>query len=423
MEQNPFGILNVYADCSAREMAAGKARLMAFTSVGKAVKALVASAKTETEDITAVQVKAAYNALQRPDCKIRHALFWFFKPEDEELGDLLERGGLPQVIAGFENCYDKLGGNTPKPLWLLQDLTAVCVLSGDCGKGLKYAYEIFPQAREWLKRIGCGTVRMSPQELEVLFMSLLGKSFPEIDQKQLGAYRIERNLNALCGNRMGLRELGDRLLCIERLYLETEAHTEKLRLEQWSDRLAGEAVRIINGNFPFRTTWYAKLFWSKTSDEIKGKAHYAATLLENIEKLFDCSGGVRRKMAKKSKMLDKLDPPVVIATPAVAMGMTIMLLGLTVWFPLRCVLRALSAISGVRTPIGDMDTFLLKCAMNCAMFLTLSLPLWLAPLALLGIIPVGVVIVAFLMLAVQAISILYNEEANDRFHVADGDRD
>ena len=35
MEPNPFNILNVYADCSAKELAASKAKLTAFTSVGK----------------------------------------------------------------------------------------------------------------------------------------------------------------------------------------------------------------------------------------------------------------------------------------------------------------------------------------------------------------------------------------------------
>ena len=62
MEPNPFNILNVYADCSAKELAASKARLTAFTSVGKVVKDLVVSASEKKQhNVTTVQIQAAYN--------------------------------------------------------------------------------------------------------------------------------------------------------------------------------------------------------------------------------------------------------------------------------------------------------------------------------------------------------------------------
>ena len=81
MELNPFNILNVYADCSAKELAASKARLTAFTSVGKVVKDLVVSASEKKQhNVTTVQIQAAYNTLQQPSNKISYALLWFFKP-------------------------------------------------------------------------------------------------------------------------------------------------------------------------------------------------------------------------------------------------------------------------------------------------------------------------------------------------------
>ena len=109
MELNPFNILNVYADCSAKELAASKAKLTAFTSVGKVVKDLVVSASGEQQhNITAAQIQAAYNTLQQPNNKISYALLWFFKPEVAELRELLEHGTVSEIACGFENYYDRL---------------------------------------------------------------------------------------------------------------------------------------------------------------------------------------------------------------------------------------------------------------------------------------------------------------------------
>ena len=114
MEPNPFNILNVYADCSAKELAASKARLTAFTSVGKVVKDLVVSASGEKQhNITTVQIQAAYNTLQQPSNKISYALFWFFKPEVDDLRELLEHGTVSEIACGFENYYDRLDDKYP----------------------------------------------------------------------------------------------------------------------------------------------------------------------------------------------------------------------------------------------------------------------------------------------------------------------
>ena len=85
MELNPFNILNVYADCSAKELAASKARLTAFTSVGKVVKDLVVSASEKKQhNVTTVQIQAAYNTLQQPSNKISYPDFVNASPKSME---------------------------------------------------------------------------------------------------------------------------------------------------------------------------------------------------------------------------------------------------------------------------------------------------------------------------------------------------
>ena len=263
MELNPFSILNVYADCSAKELAASKARLTAFTSVGKVVKDLVVSASGEKQhNITTAQIQVAYNTLQQPSNKISYALFWFFKPEVDDLRELLEHGTVSEIACGFENYYDRLDDKYPKPLWLLQDLTTINLLSENCIKALTFAYEIFPRTQEWLDSIGCETLRMSSQKLEMLFTALLEETGHRIEKSQLYLSLIERYLKELKGNSFDLHVLGEKVLLLEKYYSEVETFTEKTQLGIWSDRLANEAMRIINENFPFckpkgRFFWYA----------------------------------------------------------------------------------------------------------------------------------------------------------------------
>lgn len=338
MELNPFNILNVYADCSAKELAASKARLTAFTSVGKVVKDLVVSASGEQQyNITTVQIQAAYNTLQQPSNKISHALLWFFKPEVDDLRELLEHGTVSEIACGFENYYDRLDDKSPKPLWLLQDLTIINLLSENCVKALTFAYEIFPRTQEWLDSIGCETLRMSSQELETLFTALLEETGHRIEKSQLYLSLIERYLKELKGNSFDLHVLGEKVLLLEKYYSEVETFTEKTQLGIWSDRLANEAMRIINENFSFWTKLFAKLFWCNSSDEIKSKALYAATILDNIKKLFNCSNRMEKKIEKKSNALAKFEPPLLIAVPGGMIGGGIIGMGLFVWFPIIAV--------------------------------------------------------------------------------------
>ena len=389
MEPNPFNILNVYADCSAKELAASKARLTAFTSVGKVVKDLVVSASGEKQhNITTVQIQAAYNTLQQPSNKISYALFWFFKPEVDDLRELLEHGTVSEIACGFENYYDRLDDKYPKPLWLLQDLTIINLLSENCVKALTFAYEIFPRTQEWLDSIGCETLRMSSQELETLFTVLLEETGHRIEKSQLYLSLIERCLKELTGNSFELYVLSEKVVLLEKYYSYVETYTEKAQKESLSDRLANEAMRIINENFPFWTKLFAKLFWCNYSDEIKGKALYAATILDNIKKLFNCSNRMEKIIEKKSNALAKFEPPMLIAVPGGMLGGGIIGMTFVVWLPIRCILWGLLSIFGVKKILGDIDTFLMKCAINSGMSIIASLPLWLTPLMLLGLISI-----------------------------------
>ena len=411
MEPNPFNILNVYADCSAKELAASKARLTAFTSVGKVVKDLVVSASGEKQhNITTVQIQAAYNTLQQPSNKISYALFWFFKPEVDDLRELLEHGTVSEIACGFENYYDRLDDKYPKPLWLLQDLTIINLLSENCVKALTFAYEIFPRTQEWLDSIGCETLRMSSQELETLFTALLEETGHRIEKSQLYLSLIERYLKELKGNSFDLHVLGEKVLLLEKYYSEVETFTEKTQLGIWSDRLANEAMRIINENFPFWTKMFAKLFWCNASDEIKGKAMYAATILDNIKKLFNCSNRMEKKIEKKSNALAKFEPPLLIAVPGGMIGGGIIGMGLFVWFPIRCILWGVFSIFCDGKLINTVDTFLMKCAINTGMALIMSLPIWLTLLILLDIISGNTIFVILVWIAIAGIVFFVTNE-------------
>lgn len=411
MEPNPFNILNAYADCSAKELAASKARLTAFTSVGKVVKDLVVSASGEKQhNITTVQIQAAYNTLQQPSNKISYALFWFFKPEVDDLRELLEHGTVSEIACGFENYYDRLDDKSPKPLWLLQDLTIINLLSENCVKALTFAYEIFPRTQEWLDSIGCETLRMSSQELETLFTALLEETGHRIEKSQLYLSLIERYLKELKGNSFDLHVLGEKVLLLEKYYSKVETFTEKTQLGIWSDRLANEAMRIINENFPFWTKMFAKLFWCNASDEIKGKAMYAATILDNIKKLFNCSNKMEKKIEKKSNALAKFEPPLLIAVPGGMIGGGIIGMGLFVWFPIRCILWGVFSIFCDGKLINTVDTFLMKCAINTGMALIMSLPIWLTLLILLDIISGNTIFVILVWIAIAGIVFFVTNE-------------
>ena len=209
-------------------------------------------------------------------------------------------------------------------------------------------------------------------------------------------------LPILKGNSFDLHVLGEKVLLLEKYYSEVETFTEKTQLGIWSDRLANEAMRIINENFPFWTKMFAKLFWCNASDEIKGKAMYAATILDNIKKLFNCSNKMEKKIEKESNALAKFEPPLLIAVPGGILGGGIIGMTFVIWLPIRCILWGLLSILGIKKILGDIDTFLMKCAINSGMSIIASLPLWLTPLMLLGIISVDTLFIVLIWFAIFA---------------------
>ena len=232
--------------------------------------------------------------------------------------------------------------------------------------------------------------------------TLLEETGHRIEKSQLYLSLIERYLKELKGNSFDLHVLGEKVLLLEKYYSEVETFTEKTQLGIWSDRLANEAMRIINENFPFWTKMFAKLFWCNASDEIKGKGMYAATILDNIKKLFNCSNKMEKKIEKESNALAKFEPPLLIALPGGMLGGGIIGMGLFVWFPIRCILWGVFSIFCDGKLINTVDTFLMKCAVNSAMSIIVSLPLWLTPLMLLGIISVETLFLVLILFAIFA---------------------
>lgn len=52
--------------------------------------------------------------------------------------------------------------------------------------------------------------------------------------------------------------------------------------------------------------------------------------------------------------------------------------------------------------LGDIDTFLMKCAINCGMLIVVSLPLWLMPLMLLGLISIETLFIVLIWFVIFA---------------------
>ena len=135
---------------------------------------------------------------------------------------------------------------------------------------------------------------------------------------------------------------------------------------------------------------------------------YAATILDNIKKLFNCSNKMEKKIEKESNALAKFEPPLLIALPGGILGGGIIAITLGVWLPIKCILWGLLSIFGVKKILGDIETFLMKCAINSGMSIIASLPLWLTPLMLLGIISVETLFIVLIWFAIFAFVIYVN---------------
>ena len=108
ISENPFRVLGVYADSSAKDRAANSSKLKAFLKVGKSLSfpadfAAILPAPTRTPE----SVAAAEAALALPADRLRRAQFWFLnaKPADAIAFNRLGRGD----IAGATEVWAKIG--------------------------------------------------------------------------------------------------------------------------------------------------------------------------------------------------------------------------------------------------------------------------------------------------------------------------
>ena len=108
---------------------------------------------------------------------------------------------------------------------------------------------------------------------------------------------------------------------------------------------------------------------------------------------------MEKKIEKESNALAKFEPPLLIALPGGILGGGIIAITLGVWLPIKCILWGLLSIFGVKKILGDIETFLMKCAINSGMSIIASLPLWLTPLMLLGIKSVETQLIVLILFA------------------------
>ena len=108
ISENPFRVLGVYADSSAKDRAANSSKLKAFLKVGKSLSfptdfAAILPVPTRTPE----SVAAAEAALALPADRLRRAQFWFLnaKPADAIAFNRLGSGD----IAGAADVWAKIG--------------------------------------------------------------------------------------------------------------------------------------------------------------------------------------------------------------------------------------------------------------------------------------------------------------------------
>ena len=108
ISENPFRMLGVYADSSAKDRAANSSKLKAFLKVGKSLSFPTDfSAVLPAPKRTPESVAAAEAALALPADRLRRAQFWFLnaKPADAIAFNRLGRGD----IAGATEVWAKIG--------------------------------------------------------------------------------------------------------------------------------------------------------------------------------------------------------------------------------------------------------------------------------------------------------------------------
>lgn len=104
IEQNPYRILGLYANCSAKDKAANVAKCKAFLKVGKSVEFPLDALPLPTVQRTEEVVLNAESALALPQDQLRYAQFWFVKatPLDDLAFGYLAQGDMEKACSYWE---------------------------------------------------------------------------------------------------------------------------------------------------------------------------------------------------------------------------------------------------------------------------------------------------------------------------------
>ena len=125
LHNNPFRILGVYANASAKEITSNKSKLAAYANVGKVAAFPLDNAVEGVMPRSEADIANAQQALQLPEDKIKYALFWFAKGTADiniMACDYLEAGNREKAKELFQK---------QRSLASLLDLSTMALCEGD----------------------------------------------------------------------------------------------------------------------------------------------------------------------------------------------------------------------------------------------------------------------------------------------------
>lgn len=176
IEQNPFRILGVPSNASAREIAANQSRLKAYLAASKAVSfPLDSIGGLPAINRTTENVSQAISFINLPQDKLRYALFWFLKPEDS-VGTM----AWEYLIKGDENKAIELFSKRDSAASLI-NRGVLSFVKGNNTDGLRLLCEMIHCENfrtEFVNIIAGDTFQTTEDEIVDQFLSTL---FEEID--------------------------------------------------------------------------------------------------------------------------------------------------------------------------------------------------------------------------------------------------
>lgn len=176
ISNNPFRIIGVPSNASARDIAANQSRLKAYLAASKAVSFPLdcVGGQGELNRDTAIVQQAIAN-INLPQDKVAHALFWFIKPEDpvgSMAWEYLSKGDEDKAIEFFAK-RDSFAA--------LVNRGVLAFIAGDSITGITCMGKMIQNGTmraEFVKAVADDTFQISEDELAELFFS---KVFEEID--------------------------------------------------------------------------------------------------------------------------------------------------------------------------------------------------------------------------------------------------